>query len=398
MNNILQYIKRYRLFGLLFFYVFVFENSFSQVTEEKEDKFEKIKDLFTFYPNKKKAAEDSTLYESKFIATPVVTFSPETNLAVGIGAKYLFKFNGSGEETRTSNIPLSLRYTLNNQFIFYSGFEMFTNQEKWVIEGNAIFQNFPRLYYGIGRDTPEENEVIYDSFQALLEPIFLKQAFTRYLFLGGGLRVNHIFNVETEIDQSIETNLPVGFNGSTSMGAEFAILYDSRNNILNAKNGVYLEFTHGFYGKVLGGTHEFQLTRFDLRYFTAIKKNPNNIIAFHTVGHFSHGNTPLSELALLGGKEIMRGYREGRYTDRNFLAAQTEFRKHFKNTRFGMVVFTGIGDVSDKVSNFQLKNVRPNFGVGLRFLLDRSEDLNMRFDWGFGDSSNNFYLNLSEAF
>ena len=48
--------------------------------------------------------------------------------------------------------------------------------------------------------------------------------------------------------------------------------------------------------------------------------------------------------------------------------------------------------------NFQLKNVRPNFGVGLRFLLDRSEDLNMRFDWGFGDSSNNFYLNLSEAF
>ena len=88
----------------------------------------------------------------------IITSSPETNFAFGTGAKYLFKFNGSGEETRVSNMPMTLQYTLNNQFFLYSGFEVFTNQEEWVIEGNLLFQNYPRLYYGIGSDTKKEAE------------------------------------------------------------------------------------------------------------------------------------------------------------------------------------------------------------------------------------------------
>ncbi|WP_050858529.1 BamA/TamA family outer membrane protein [Aquimarina agarilytica] len=366
--------------------------------DEIEEKFEKFKELFTFYPNKKRVAKDSSLYLSKVIVAPIVSFSPETSLGLGVGSKYLFKFKGSGEETRTSNMPISLRYTLNNQFIFFSGFEIFTNQEKWVIEGNILFQNFPRLFFGIGRDTPESNEEIYDSYQALFEPIFLKQAFAKHLFLGGGIRYNHIFNVEIENDKLLAQTQPLGFNGSTSAGAELAVLYDSRNNILNAQNGVYFEFTHGFYGKVLGGTHKFQLTRFDFRYFKTLTNDAKNILAFQMLGHFSHGNIPLSELALLGGHEIMRGYIEGRYIERNLLAGQVEYRKQFKNSRIGMVAFLGTGDVARNVSNFKLNNLRPNVGVGLRFLLDRTENLNIRLDWGFGDSSNNVYLNLAEAF
>ncbi len=144
---------------------------------------EKLAEFFTFYPNKKVHEKDSTIYLQKFIAAPVMTYSPETNLAIGTGAKYLFKFNGSGEETRASNIPMSIRYTLNNQFIFYSGFEVFTNQEEWVIEGNLLFQNYPRLFYGIGRNSSKDNELEYNYYQFLFEPIFLKQMFTRYLFI-----------------------------------------------------------------------------------------------------------------------------------------------------------------------------------------------------------------------
>ena len=82
----------------------------------------------------------------------------------------MFKFKGSGDETRTSNMPVSMLYTLNNQFFIYSGFEIFTNQEKWVISGNIIFQNYPRLYYGIGQNSPDTNEEIYDTYQFLIEP------------------------------------------------------------------------------------------------------------------------------------------------------------------------------------------------------------------------------------
>ena len=359
---------------------------------------EKLAELITFYPNKKAVEKDSTLYLQKFIAAPVVTYSPETSLAFGTGAKYLFKFNGSGEETRASNIPMSIRYTLNNQFIFYSGFEVFTNQEEWVIEGNLLFQNYPRLFFGLGRDSMKENELEYNYYQFLVEPIFLKQLFARYLFIGAGLRYNTIFDVEYQNESNIVPDQITGFDGSTSSGIEAAVLYDSRNNILNAESGWYVEATYGVYGELLGGTHEFQLTRFDIRHFLGLSERGQDILGFQLLGRFSSGDVPFNELALLGGNEIMRGYREGRYVDRHLIAGQMEYRKSFGDSRWGAVAFLGGGDVSNSVSGFKLKNLRPNYGAGIRFKLDKTENLNLRFDYGIGQDSNYFYFTIAEAF
>lgn len=380
------------LFGLIWIFL--------GVQDIQAQNLEKLAELITFYPNKKAVEKDSTLYLQKFIAAPVVTFSPETSLAFGTGAKYLFKFNGSGEETRASNIPMSIRYTLNNQFIFFSGFEVFTNQEKWVIEGNLLFQNYPRLFYGIGRDTPEANELEYNYYQFLFEPIFLKQLFTRYLFVGAGIRYNTISKVEFNQEDAVAVN-PTGiegFNGSTSSGVEAALLYDSRNNILNAESGWYVEATYGIYGKALGGTNSFELTRFDIRHFLGLSDGGKDILGFQMLGSFSSGDVPFNELALLGGNEIMRGYREGRYVDRHLIAGQMEYRKSFGDSRWGAVAFLGAGDVANTVSSFKLSNFRPNYGAGVRFKLDRTENLNLRFDYGLGQGSGYFYFTIAEAF
>ncbi len=378
-----------RLFLLCFFCVSVGTNA---------QTIDKVKELFTFYPNKKAAERDSTLYKQKFIAAPVVSYSPETNFAFGTGAKYLFKFSNSGEETRVSNMPITLQYTLNKQFFLYSGFEVFTNQEKWVIEGNLLFQNYPRLYYGMGNNTPDAAEEQYDYYQFLIEPIFLKQMFTRYLFIGAGFRYNHIYKTEFEPNGLIATNRPEGFDGSTSVGAEVASLYDSRSNILNAEDGWYLEFTFGQYDTVLGGTNTFNLTRLDLRHYIDVSKNNDDILGLQFVGRFSRGNIPFSEFSFLGGSEIMRGYQEGRFVDRDLLATQVEYRKRFKDSRWGLVGFTGIGNVYNNANELQLKNVKPNYGIGARFMIDKKENLNLRFDLGFGQGTNGFYLSIAEAF
>ncbi|GAA0872476.1 hypothetical protein GCM10009117_16230 [Gangjinia marincola] len=376
---------------LLLFFIIGSQHARAQEIEE-------LKEIFTFHPNKKAAAKDSTLYKSKLITAPVISYSPETNVGFGVGAKYLFKFKGSGEETRTSNMPATIQYTLNNQFILYSGFEVFTNQEKWVITGNLLFQNYPRLYFGIGNDSPKENEEEYDYYQLTVEPIVLKRAFLKYLFLGGGVRYNRIYNVTTEEDGLLETNQPEGYLGSTSVGAEFAALYDDRENILNASKGWYIEFTHGFYGKVLGGTNEFELTRFDVRHYLTPFSKRKDVLAFQVLGYFSNRDVPFGELALLGSGEIMRGYREGRFVDRGLMAAQVEYRLNIKNSRWGFVGFAGAGEVFRHPSDFNIGDVKPNAGIGIRFLLDQKEKLNLRVDYGFGENTNNLYLNIAEAF
>lgn len=382
-------LMTYKFLLLLFILCFAFLSSGQLIREAVE--------FLTIEPNRRAVEEDSTLYLSKIIVSPVISYSPETSLGMGFGAKYLFKFKGSRAETRTSNVPLSFTYTLNNQFVFFSGFEVFTNQERYVIAGNIIYRRFPQLYYDVGRDTPESNEEEYSFQQLLIEPILLKRAIFRYLFLGGGIRINDISRVDVEEDGSLEDNNRTGERGSTSIGGEFALLYDSRDKILTASNGWYAEFTLGVYEESLGSTSNFRLTRLDLRHFFTPFKNRNDVLAFQFKTQFSNGDTPISELARLGSDEIMRGYYEGRFIDNHLIAFQAEYRKTIKGA-VGLIVFAGMGDVANKVSDFDITRFRPSYGFGLRYLLDAKEDLNLRFDWGFGDNTNNFYLNISEAF
>ncbi len=357
---------------------------------------DQLVDFFTVPLNQSAVAEDSSIYPARIIITPLVAFSPETSIEFGAGAKTLFKFRRSGPETRTSNIPISLTYTLNNQAILWSGYEVFFNQERWMLIGNLTLQLFPQLYYGLGRNSLESNEEEYTFTQVLIEPILLKQIGQSHLFLGAGIRYNHVGNLRFEDESRLQNSGISGATGSTSVGAQLALVYDSRDNILTAHTGWFAQLTHGFYEEALGGTHRFQLTRLDLRKFISLG-SPRRVLAFQLMSSFSFQDVPLNELSALGGGELMRGYYEGRFIDNHLVAFQAEYRFPLWD-RFGGVVFAGAGDVARRIGDFRLDAFRPSVGFGLRFLIDRTEDLNLRFDYGFGKRTSNYYANVAEAF
>lgn len=91
----------------------------------KAQAFEKFLDFLTIHINKKAIAQDSSIYPAKAILTPVISYAPETNLSIGLGIKALFKLNGSGDETRTSNIPLTVQYTVENKYLFFLDLKYF---------------------------------------------------------------------------------------------------------------------------------------------------------------------------------------------------------------------------------------------------------------------------------
>jgi len=363
----------------------------------KAQNLENLIDFLTVYPNKKAVERDSTIYPTKLIFTPVVSYAPETNLSFGFGMKGLFKMKGSGSETRTSNIPLTTQYTIENKYLFYSGFAIFFPQERYMLTGNITVQSLPRLYYGVGQNTPYSNEEEFAYNQILIEPIFLKKVFMPYLFVGTGFRYNRISNLEAIQEGLLALSNKAGAHGSTSSGIQLAMIYDSRDNVLNASKGFYIALTHGFYIKKLGGTQNYELTRFDFRYYMQPLKKPSSILAFQIMAHLSHGDTPLLELGRLGGGDIMRGYFEGRYTDRHFLATQVEWRQKL-NYRWGLVAFAGLGSVTPSINQIKIDNIHPSVGLGVRFLVDAEENLNLRLDLGIGQQKFKYYFKIAEAF
>lgn len=109
------------------------------------------------------------------------------------------------------------------------------------------------------------------------------------------------------------------------------------------------------------------------------------------------GDLPFQEYALLGGREIMRGYYEGRFRDANAAQLQAELRQHIHG-RFGMAVFLAAGEVWGKNSNFTLDNPKIAGGLGLRFNLNPDDTTNIRIDYGIGRHDSGLYVTIGEAF
>lgn len=360
---------------------------------------DKLLEKFEFPLNKQRVIEDSTRYPAKLVLAPIISFEPATSWGAGVGAKILFKFKKSGEETRTSNLPISAKYTLNNQILLKSGYTIFFNQEKWYLTGNLGFSKFPQSYFGIGRLTLDEDEETFSFNNYLIEPLLLKKIYKK-LFIGGGIRYNIISNTKIEEEGNLIHEKPVGYEGSNSAGLEIAVVWDSRDNVLNAHQGSFIEFKQGFYEAHLGGTQKFRFNRLDARTYISPWKHRQDVIALHLVTRFASGNVPIGELSLLGGAENARGYQEGRYRDFNMITTQVEYRWQV-GERIGMVFFAETGDVFNHSEELSTKNLKYGVGTGIRFKIVKEEDLNIRFDYGIGlghQFQSNYYLGIAESF
>ncbi|NVO83643.1 BamA/TamA family outer membrane protein [Hymenobacter terrestris] len=360
---------------------------------------DRVLDVFEFDLNQA-AVTQRGVYPTRLVLAPIISYAPETSWGAGVGAKFLFKPRGAGLDTRTSNVPISVQYTLNNQFILYSGYTVFFNHENYLLRGNLRHSSFPRLFYGVGNDTPDSNEEVYDYRYTVIEPLLLRRIVGK-LFVGGGLRHVRVGSVTLEPESLLldEAGRPRfdGARGSVSTGLETALTYDTRDNVLNAQRGMLADVTHGWYGKQLGGQFRYELTKLDVRQYFQLAGKRQHVLAYQVFGYFSSGNVPLLERGALGGNELMRGYYEGRYLDRNYAAAQVEYRRPITN-RFGVVGFASAGRVAPRLRDFAFSGLHPAVGAGLRFKLVKAENLNLRFDAAFGDSGGTFYFNVAEAF
>ena len=76
----------------------------------------------------------------------------------------------------------------------------FFNHERWFTKGQLVYSKYPDLYYGIGPQTPDSNELSFNSNRVVLEG-HLYRKIRNKLFVGGWIQHIQYDNVnynETE--------------------------------------------------------------------------------------------------------------------------------------------------------------------------------------------------------
>jgi outer membrane protein assembly factor BamA len=213
----------------------------------------------------------------------------------------------------------------------------------------------------------------------------------------------------------------------TVSGLGLALLYDSRDNIVNPFVGYYADVSFTAFRSAFGSNYNFTNFSLDLRHYNhnvfhrdlkqpfvtatlAINFIANiNTAKFNTIDSLNRNNRlsyienranrpPVYQLASLGGNIALRGFYRGRFKDIDALILQAEYRQYIYG-RFGMTVFGGAGEVASKLNDFNFNSLNYSYGFGLRVMLKKEERLNLRLDVGFGNAdSRGVYAGISEAF
>ncbi len=345
--------------------------------------------------------EKDTSKKSSFVLLPVLSSAPETGLEVGGAGLLSFYTDTVDHATKVSNIFGYVSITTKGQNRFSLSSTYWVPQNKVHYTAAISYINFPSDFYGIGNNTRiADADLVYEKrFKLSFNG---EKLFGKYIYIGyvaGGFNYNErdnnstgIFNTSTAVQNR---------NGGSSLYVGPSFTYDSRNNNTYTTSGMIISSYYNMMQGILGNNN-YTGGFFNIEYSQFFLLNKALVLGLDIQEQSLTGNqSPFYLLPALGSDEMMRGYYNGRYRDRNFIAGQTELRYRISD-RIGIVGFLGTGEVFH--STFSFPQLKPNYGGGLRYFFDVEKGLSVRMDYGIGQKpagearESGFYIGLGQAF
>jgi outer membrane protein assembly factor BamA len=328
------------------------------------------------------------------LPVPTFGYAPETRWYAGAVALFTLR-HWADSLTRTSTAKAELSFTQNRQFVSEVGCNIFSRQERYNVEGVVGWRRFPEFWWGLGNAAPDSARERYDVRRTEADVRATRQV-APDVFVGLRYRLQHLGGLEGEAGGIVEQLPFVGNRGGLASGIGPSLNYDSRRNVLNPRGGTFLHLSTLAFHRWTGSEFNFLRAELDVRHFIPLRKG-KDVLALQAYGLWSPGEPPFRLQGLLGSDRELRGYYLGRYRDRHYAAIQAEYRLHIA-WRIGMTAFAGVGDVFGPYSQASLSAFKPSAGGGIRFMMDKKDQVNLRLDFGVGRQSTGFYIGFGEAF
>jgi hypothetical protein len=329
-----------------------------------------------------KVENHSTHKHLSVLPVPTFGYTPETRFY--FGAACLFSKKLDTGAIRWSNAKIEFSYTLRKQIIGEIGWNAYLPKESYFTSGKAHFSYFPDYFWGNSLALERENPLIFSTRRNTIEAQLLRRTGQKPLFLGLGIRgVRYASLKPLRGDSSLMAELsPVSAIGIPAP----SLLYDSRNNPLNADSGFYSLFQAH---PMLGTARFYIKSTLDVRKYFRIKRSA---IALRSKTVYSSG--PTLDAVAFGGDENARGFYQGILRAPFMSTLQVEWRLQLLK-RWGWAFFAGESAIANQTRTLYAWNA----GTGLRFLVDRQAHINLRMDMAWGQGGNSgFYVAFGESF
>jgi outer membrane protein assembly factor BamA len=294
---------------------------------------------------------------------------------------------------RPTSISTNISYSTKKWLNFKT--DMMIYASHGIVVNTLIqYQISPDKFYGIGNDTLNTNPVKFDMKDLLISGNVSKEL-TSTVYLGFMFDISHRDYTSQGANEEGLDVPPQKNKTLVGFGPHFT--FDRRDNVNYPAHGEYITLGIKYFAPYTEDAYSFYEVEINARKYITLYKD--FILATQLFCGMSEGDIPFYSLYQLGGMTRLRGISNKYiYIDKNAYFAQCELRKHIWN-RFGLVLFGGLGNTYENISEVQFSHMKYVYGGGIRFQSDTKNVINLRLDYGrgsFGDSG--IYMTMREAF
>ncbi len=342
--------------------------------------------------------------KANFSVVPNVGYSLTTGYLADISGNVGFYTSADHAHQNLSDLDEDLDYDSKNQKVALIRGEIWGSNNNYKLVTDVRWEQFPEDTYGLGTLTTESKANHIDfKYQRTYLTFYRKIVPNYYVGIGYALDYHYGISEQGPLDNSVSDFKTYGEpTHSTSSGVNFSFLFDNRKNPINPKNGGYVNLTFRQNMDFLGSNAPWTSIKIDLRRYFKLSPTSNNVLGFWSVAWLTQGNIPYLDMP--GTAQDMfnnsgRGYIQGRFTGKNMLYLESEYRFGItKNGLLGGVLFANAESLSELQTN-AFKAVAPAIGTGFRVKFNKHSDTNVCIDYGYGfKNSSGFFLNLGEVF
>jgi len=421
----------YRKISFLILFVFIVGSSVSG----QDSIVTKQKDLLDIFWPKKQTLQNETYEKGKWYPSflPVLGYAPAYGFVAGVGAS-LSTLYGDQSSTSVSTYLANVNVTSKEQVLINLRSYVYTNDNKWIFQGDFRVLIFTQPTYGLGiysvpatekkanyillndkGENPEGQPMLFNYIR------FYENGFRRisnHLYLGGGALLEwHTSIKDTKLNleepdihytDHYRYSTQKGFNPKEyfTNGLNLSAIFDTRDNAANAYKGNFMQLGIRQNLKLFGSEASSTQINYEYRkYFSLNQKRKGQVLAFWVLGQFLvDGKIPYLALPSIGWDTYNRsgrGFVQGRFRAENLLYGETEYRHPV--TRNGLIGLVGFFNATTMASEFAgqkfLDATAFGYGAGLRVKMTKLTRTNVGMDVANG-SYRNFaiYFNLQETF
>lgn len=317
------------------------------------------------------------------VVAPIPFVNPTIGAGLALGGAYLIKLDPDSPPSVFGGGAL---YSENDSLAAAVGFKGYFGGDRYRVTAGV---GQARLNFGLdvsGVEVPLQEEILGGTLEVLV------RAF-EHVYVGPTVV---LFGIETSFrrDQD-EGQIDDDELDTDNYGLGLHALRDTRDSTFYPRSGSLADVQFRTFVPALGTDFSYRIL--PLAYNHYLSLNGDLVLALRASGRFAIGDVPFYGQSYLGAGPDLRGYEVGTIRDDILLATQAELRYEL-GWRIGVVGFAGVGTVLPDIDEWDDAEAFPSLGLGLRFLLEEENHVNLRIDAAWGDGQDAIYVGVGEAF